>query len=150
MESIYWLIFFLILIGIEAASMALTTIWFAGGALAAFFLSLFGASVEVQLVVFVAVSFVLLFFTRPWAMRYVEKNRTKTNVEELVGKEARITEEVNNKMNTGTAVLNGQEWSARAVGDNQVYPKDTLVIVREIRGVKLIVSDDSLKKEEKI
>lgn len=147
MESIYWLIFFLILIGIEAASMALTTIWFAGGALAAFFLSLFGASVEVQLVVFVAVSFVLLFFTRPWAMRYVEKNRTKTNVEGLVGKEARITEEVNNKMNTGTAVLNGQEWSARAVGDNEVYPKDTLVIVREIRGVKLIVSD-SLKKEE--
>lgn len=142
MVSIYWLVFFLILIGIEAASMALTTIWFAGGALMAFFLSLFGASVEAQLVVFVIVSFILLFFTRPWAMRYVERNRTKTNVEGLVGKEARITEEVNNKMNTGTAMLNGQEWSARAAKDNEVYSKDTLVIVREIRGVKLIVSEN--------
>ncbi len=145
MTSVYWLVFFLILIGIEAASMALTTIWFAGGALAAFILSLFGVGVETQLVVFVVVSFLLLFFTRPWAMRYVEKNRTKTNVEGLVGKEARITQEVNNRMNTGTALLNGQEWSARAQNDDQVYPPDCLVTVREIRGVKLIVSQN---KEE--
>ena len=145
MTSVYWLVFFLILIGIEAASMALTTIWFAGGALAAFILSLFGVGVEAQLVVFVVVSFLLLFFTRPGAMRYVEKNRTKTNVEGLVGKEARITQEVNNRMNTGTALLNGQEWSARAQNDDQVYPPDCLVTVREIRGVKLIVSQN---KEE--
>ena len=145
MTSVYWLVFFLILIGIEAASMALTTIWFAGGALAAFILSLFGVGVEAQLVVFVVVSFLLLFFTRPWAMRYVEKNRTKTNVEGLVGKEARITQEVNNRMNTGTALLNGQEWSARAQNDDLVYPPDCLVTVREIRGVKLIVSQN---KEE--
>ena len=145
MTSVYWLVFFLILIGIEAASMGLTTIWFAGGALAAFILSLFGVGVEAQRVVFVVVSFLLLFFTRPWAMRYVEKNRTKTNVEGLVGKEARITQEVNNRMNTGTALLNGQEWSARAQNDDQVYPPDCLVTVREIRGVKLIVSQN---KEE--
>ncbi|MCI9361345.1 MAG: NfeD family protein [Hungatella sp.] len=145
MTSIYWLVFFLILIGIEAASMALTTIWFAGGALVAFLLSLFGVETEAQLVVFVVVSFVLLFFTRPWAMRYVERNRTKTNVDGLVGKEARITGEVNNRMNTGTAILNGQEWSARAEKNDEVYPPDTLVTVRKIQGVKLIVSKN---KEE--
>lgn len=140
MASIYWLFFFLILIGIEIVTLALTTVWFAGGAMAAFFLSLFGANVETQLVVFVIVSFILLFFTRPWAMRYVEKNRTKTNVEGLIGKEARITAEVDNRLATGAAVLNGQEWTARAVKDGDVYPVGTLVVVREIRGVKLIVS----------
>lgn len=145
MTSIYWLVFFLILIGIEAVSMALTTIWFAGGALVAFLLSLFGVGTEAQLVVFVVVSFVLLFFTRPWAMRYVERNRTKTNVDGLVGKEARITGEVNNRMNTGTAILDGQEWSARAEKDDEVYLPDTLVTVRKIQGVKLIVSKN---KEE--
>lgn len=145
MTSIYWLVFFLILIGIEAASMALTTIWFAGGAMVAFILSLFGVGTEAQLVVFVVVSFILLFFTRPWAMRYVERNRTKTNVDGLVGKEARITGEVNNRMNTGTAILDGQEWSARAEKDDEVYPPDTLVTVRKIQGVKLIVSKN---KEE--
>lgn len=141
MVSIYWLIFFLILVGIEAATLALTTIWFAGGALTAFVLSLFGVGVEAQLVVFVIVSFILLFFTRPWAMRYVERNRTRTNVEGLVGKTARVTEEINNRMNTGTALLNGQEWSAQAAKDDQVYVLDTLVTVKEIRGVKLIVSE---------
>ena len=145
MTSVYWLVFFLILIGIEAASMALTTIWFAGGAAAAFILSLFGVKVETQLVVFVIVSFILLFFTRPWAMRYVERNRTRTNVDGLVGKEARITVEVNNRMNTGTAMLNGQEWTARSEKDEQIYPPDTLVTVRKIQGVKLIVSKN---KEE--
>ena len=40
MSSIYWLIAFVILVGIEVATMALTTIWFAGGALVAFLLSL--------------------------------------------------------------------------------------------------------------
>lgn len=141
MVSIYWLIFFLILVGIEAATLALTTIWFAGGALTAFVLSLFGVGVEAQLIVFVIVSFILLFFTRPWAMRYVERNRTRTNVEGLVGKTARVTEEINNRMNTGTALLNGQEWSAQAAKDDQVYVLDTLVTVKEIRGVKLIVSE---------
>ena len=141
MVSFYWLVFFLILVGIEAATLALTTIWFAGGALTAFILSLFGVSVEAQLVVFVVVSFILLFFTRPWAMRYVERNRTKTNVEGLVGKTVRVTQEVNNRMNTGTAMLDGQEWSARAVKEEQVYAANTLVVVKEIRGVKLIVSE---------
>ena len=146
MASIYWLIFFLILIGIEIVTLALTTIWFAGGALVSFFLALFGASVETQLIVFVIVSFILLFFTRPWAMRYVEKNRTKTNVEGLIGKEARITQEVNNRNGTGTAFLNGQEWTARAMKEEEIFPEDTWVVVRKICGVKLIVS----RKQEEI
>lgn len=37
MDMIGWLVAFVILIGIEAATMALTTIWFAGGAVFAFF-----------------------------------------------------------------------------------------------------------------
>lgn len=146
MESIYWLIFFLILVGIEIATMALTTVWFAGGALAAFLLSLFGASLEIQLIAFVIVSFVLLFFTRPWAAKHVNSRTEKTNVDSLIGKEARITLEVNNQMETGTAVVNGQEWTARAMEEKEIYPAGTLVVIQEIRGVKLIVS----KKQEEI
>ena len=54
-----WLAVFVVCIGLEAASMALTSIWFAGGALAAFLLSLFHVSLEIQLLGFVIVSFVL-------------------------------------------------------------------------------------------
>lgn len=90
MTSIYWLIAFVILVGIEVATMALTTIWFAGGAFVAFLLSLLGAGVEVQLAVFVVVSFLLLFLTRPFASRYINSNTVKTNAESLIGKEARV------------------------------------------------------------
>lgn len=144
MESICWLIFFLVLIVIEIHTMALTTIWFAGGALIAFLLSLFGVGVVPQLVVFVVVSFVLLFLTRPWAARFLNKRTVKTNVESLIGQEARVTVEVNNRLETGTVVVNGMEWTARAADAGAVYPVETSVLIQKIQGVKLIV----VKKQE--
>ncbi|WP_373264738.1 NfeD family protein [Hungatella hathewayi] len=141
MAAIYWLIAFVVLLGIEAATMALTTIWFAGGALVAFVLALLGVSVQVQLAAFVIVSFILLFFTRPFALKYVNHNTVKTNSESLIGKHAKVTSEVNNTEGTGAAVLNGQEWTARAEDDGKIYPVGTLVEVKDIRGVKLIVSE---------
>lgn len=142
MASIYWLIFFVVLIGIEMATMALTTIWFAGGALVAFILSLFGAGVEMQLTVFVIVSFLLLFFTRPWAAKYLNRRTTKTNVDDLLGRTARVTQEINNELGTGKAVVGGQEWTARADEDADVYPEGAIVVIRGVRGVKLIVSQE--------
>lgn len=145
MAAVYWLIVFVVLLGTEAVTMALTTVWFAGGALVAFVLALFGVNTQVQLAVFVIVSFVLLFFTRPFALKYVNRNTVKTNWESLIGKKARVTVEINNAESKGAAILNGQEWTARALEDDKVYPVDAMVEVKEIRGVKLIVS---MEKEE--
>ncbi|MFT4106430.1 MAG: NfeD family protein [Lacrimispora sp.] len=140
MAAVYWLIAFVVLLGIEAGTMALTTIWFAGGSLAAFLLALMGANIQVQLSVFVIVSFILLFFTRPFALKYVNRNTVKTNSESLVGKSARVTVEINNIEGKGAAVINGQEWTARALEDEKTYPLGTMVEIVDIRGVKLIVS----------
>ena len=139
MESVYWLIAFVALAGIEAATMALTTVWFAGGAIAAFLMSLAHASVNAQLTVFAVVSFALLIFTRPWAVKHVNRRAVKTNADSLVGRQARVTSEINNSLQTGSAVVNGQEWTARANKDGEIYPADTLVEIRAIQGVKLIV-----------
>ena len=84
MDMIGWLVAFVILIGIEAATMALTTIWFAGGALFAFFVAIFGFSVKMQLVVFLVVSFLMLLFTRPLAARFINRETVKTNVDGLI------------------------------------------------------------------
>ena len=141
MAAVYWLIAFVVLLGIEAATMALTTIWFAGGALVAFLLALFGINIQVQLALFVIVSFLLLFFTRPFALKYVNRNTVRTNIDCLIGKSARVTVEINNAKEQGAAVLNGQEWTARALEENRIYPEGVMVKVKEIRGVKLIVSE---------
>ena len=139
MAMIGWLAAFVILIGIEAGTMALTTIWFAGGALAAFLAALFGLPVQVQLVLFLLVSFLLLIFTKPFVTRFVNRDTEKTNVEGLIGKRGRVTAEINNAMSVGAVVVNGQEWTARAVSDDTVIPAGQPVVIREIRGVKLIV-----------
>ncbi len=139
MASVYWIVLFVILAGVEAATMALTTVWFAGGALAAFFVAKAGLSVNAQLSVFVLVSFVLLIFTRPWALQHVNRHTVKTNADSLVGKQARVTEEVNNLLGTGTAVVGGQEWTARTEDPDSVCPVGSKVEICAIQGVKLIV-----------
>ena len=137
-SSICWLAVCVLLIVIELASMGLTTIWFAGGAVAGFIASMLGANVVIQAVVFFVVSIVLLIFTRPFAVRYINSNKTKTNIDGLIGQEALVLEEINNIRETGCARLEGKEWTARSV-DDTVIPADTVVIVERIEGVKLIV-----------
>ena len=138
MDSIVWLGVLILMILLELATMGLTTIWFAGGALAAFIAALCGASLLVELGLFLVVSFLLLFAFRPLAMRYVNSRTVKTNVESLAGKTARVTEEINNEIGQGTAVLNGQEWTARSA-DDTVIPAGSLVVVDAVSGVKLLV-----------
>ena len=65
MSAMYWLIIMLVLIVIEIATLGLTTIWFAGGCLAAFVTSVAGGSPVLQVMVFFIVSLILLFATRP-------------------------------------------------------------------------------------
>ena len=36
-------------------------------------------------------------------------------------------------------MVNGQEWTARALRDEDIFSEGTQVVIREIRGVKLIV-----------
>lgn len=145
MFDMYWLILFVVLLIIEIITLGLTTIWFAGGALVAFVASVFNASLGIQIILFFLVSFLLLFLTRPVAMRYLNQSRTKTNAESLIGKTAIVTADISNIKGVGSASVNGLEWSARTTNEEIIIPKDTLVMIKGISGVKLIVEE---KREE--
>ena len=105
----------------------------------AFILAAVGADFWIQLVAFFVVSFVLIFFTRPIAVKYFNPRRTRTNSEELIGEIIKVTRRIDNRSAEGTALAKGLEWSARAVSDDMIIEKDTLVKVIRIEGVKLIV-----------
>lgn len=145
-----WLALMIIFIIIEIATVGLTTIWFAGGALIATLVSVFGGPVYLQTICFFVVSLSLLYFTRPWAMKYINSNHTKTNYEGVIGKVVRITEKVDNLNETGTAKVNGQEWTARSQQDELTIEAGSLAKVVEIQGVKLIVTEyqDDLSNEQ--
>lgn len=143
MESIWWLVLLVVFIVVEIATMGLTTIWFAGGAAAGFIASILGAGIFVQVILFLAVSILLLVCTRPFAARYINRDHVRTNVEELIGKRAVVTQDIDNLMETGEARLEGKEWMARTEEGYPEIPRGTVVTVKRISGVKLIV-----RKEE--
>lgn len=139
MESVYWLILLAVLLVIEICTLGLTTIWFAGGALAATIVSLLGLGLVPQVVIFFLISILLLVFTRPWAVRYLNDHRSKTNYEGLIGKTIKITERVDNFNQTGCAIVNGAEWTVRAEEENVILNPGDRATITNISGVKLIV-----------
>lgn len=139
MQAILWLVAMVILILIEIATMGLYTIWFAGGCLVAFFVALIGLNGWVQMGVCIVVSAILIFFTRPIVQKNFNKTKVKTNSEGLIGKSAIVIEAINNMAGTGRAVVNGQEWMARAIKADEVFEVNAVVAIEEISGVKLLV-----------
>ena len=138
MLPVYWIIFVVLMLIVEFATMGLTTVWFAGGGIVALIMDLLGFSLPVQLGAFVAVSVVLVVFTRPLAARYLNSRTTKTNVESLVGKTALVTEAICNKEAAGQVQVDGVSWTARSVSGEEI-PAGESVRVRRIQGVKLMV-----------
>lgn len=136
---IYWLVLLIVCLVMEAATLGLTTIWFAGGALVAMVVALLGGPVWLQLLLFFVVSLVLVIFTRPIATKYFNRDRLKTNAESVVGQQAVVTVEIDNVREAGAVLVHGQEWSARGVDEYPRIAKDTIVVVEAIEGVKLYV-----------
>ena len=134
-----WLIALAVLLVVEFMTAALTTIWFAGGALLALICAFLGGPVWLQVFLFAVGSVVLLFLTRPLAVKHMSKGQVHTNADSLVGKEAVVTERIDNLRSTGAVQVNGQVWTARSVNPEHTIEKDEVVMVRAIEGVKLIV-----------
>ena len=139
MVLIFWMVLLILCIVIEVLTLGLTTIWFAAGALVAIFAALLYAPIFVQVILFLLVSLTLLFFTRPIAVKYFNRDRVKTNVESMVGRQAIVTGEIDNVQATGQVTVSGQEWSARSWDDKVRIPTGAVVVVVAISGVKLIV-----------
>ena len=123
---------------LEAATVSMVSLWFVGGALAALGASLLGVGPGGQIAVFLVVSATLLACLRPFVKKFVAPKQTATNIDAAIGKQAIITETVDNLRGTGALKLDGKEWSVRsAAGEN--IPAGTLVEVVKIEGVKLLV-----------
>lgn len=133
MEPLMWLIVLAVFLVIEAITVGLTTIWFAGGA---------GAGILVQWILFLVISLVLLIFTRPLAVRYMNKGVPKTNVNSLIGEKAVVIQKINNLEQTGQVRINDIEWMARTSSDEVTIPEQTVVTIEAVQGVKLIVKEE--------
>ena len=136
-----WLAAFILFTAVEfATSMALISIWFAVGSLAALILSALDVPLWIQLLAFILVSAILLVCTRPIAKRHA-KNNVDTNLELNIGKTARVIEDIDNSKAAGRVKLDGVDWTA--VSDTgEFIEKGSHVTVTKIEGSKLYVKNN--------
>ena len=126
--AVFWLIAMVALMAVEAAVPGLISIWFAIGALAALISAMFHAPLWLQIVWFVLVSILSLALTRPLV-----------NADMGIGRDAVVTEEIDNLHGKGAVTLDGKIWTARMDQEEQRAVPGEIVRILRIEGVKLIV-----------
>ena len=134
-----WLIIAGICIVAEIFTVGFLIFWFAIGALIAMVTSFFTSNIIIQTTVFIISSTILIFATKPFVKRFSKDEDTvKTNVYSIIGKSGIVTKEINPSNSNGQIKVDGETWTA--ISENKTtIPKDTEVIVVEIKGVKAIV-----------
>ena len=139
MIAVMWLVVMMFFIAMEASTVTMVSLWFAGGALVAMLAALLGAELWLQVVLFVAVSALLLILFRPAAKKYFTPKLKRTNVDAIVGAQGIVTAEINNLQATGQVKLNGLDWTARSTDGGKI-PVGTQIKVDRVEGVKVYVT----------
>lgn len=141
MDTVYqivWLALLIIFAVAEAATVGLTSVWFAIGSLSALVCALAGGNIWLQLGIFIVLSLVCLVALRPLAKKYLNTRVEPTNADRVIGQEARVTQDIDNIQGTGAVTIGGVTWTARSEHDTPI-PAGAMVRVLRIEGVKVMV-----------
>jgi membrane protein implicated in regulation of membrane protease activity len=135
---ILWIVLIAVTIVIELATADLVTIWFTVGAIGALIAAVFQASELAQFIVFIVVSVILLFATRPLTKRMMEKGAVRTNADRVIGMIGIVTKVVAPN-EVGEVKVENDLW--RAINyQNQSFIVGEKVSVDAISGTKLVIS----------
>lgn len=155
MEWIWiWLALLITSIIFEFITMELVSVWFAVGAFVSLILSICGASVEVQWIVFASVSIVCIIGLRKVSLGILLKNDKAeiTKKDMVIGKEFKLLTDIT-KERKGTIKINDVEWSVVSK-NGEAVKAGSRVKVLELKGNKYIVEKTfeqktRAKKEDK-
>lgn len=136
---VFWAIVFVITVLVEISTTQLVSIWFAGAAIVSFILALCSVPYWIQLVVFVVSSVLLLVLSNLlFKDKILKFKKSPTNADTLIGQEIKLTKDVS-LLENGEARVRDVIWTV-AVDEEITFKKDDLVIIKEIKGNKLIVT----------
>lgn len=138
-QLVFWAIVLIIMAAIEAGTVQLVAIWFVLGALIAFITALFTDALWLQALLFVVSAVLLLICTRPIVRKYLNSKAIPTNADMNLGKVAIVKTAISPNTAGGRVIVDGVEWLA-VTDDGQSVDEGEKVIIKEIKGAKLIVS----------
>ena len=132
-----WLGVVVVTLVVEFVTFDLVSVWLSIGALVALILAACKVSYEIQIIVAVVISLVLILSLRKVALKWLTKSKEKTNMELIIGKKVKLLSNITEDQ-TGTVKINGITYSAKSSNDEQINEGE-YVIVEKIEGNKLIV-----------
>ncbi|MBO5022139.1 MAG: NfeD family protein [Clostridia bacterium] len=161
MEVMFWIWLAVIVVSviIEVLTLDLVAVWFSVGAVVPFILSAIGGvPLEIELIIFVVPSALLIIFVRKYAQKLLFKNmNTKTNVHAQEGKRYRLLEDADFEKN-GSIKINDVVWTAVSENGEKIS-RGQLVEITKIDGNKMVVkrveekpqpqNKEEIKEEEK-
>ena len=133
-----WLIVIIVMSILEACTAQLVSIWFVIGAVVSLIVSIFSTSVTLQIIVFIAVTLLMLFLTRPFVKKLFSFKKEDTNSGRYIGKTGIVVKTINNEIGEGQVNIFGSIWTARSV-DDSIIAEGENVKVESIQGVKVLV-----------
>ena len=135
-----WLTVIIVAVVIEVATQVqLVTIWAALGGIAALIAEVCGVDQTVQIIVFFAVTFILLALTRPLVRKITGKiANVPTNADMNIGRVGKVTKIVDRSNGLFRVNVAGADWSA-VMHDLTVPEVGSSILVERIDGVKLVV-----------
>lgn len=138
----FWVILAVIFLVLELITPgALVSIWFAAGAAGAAIGAWFSLPLIVQTGIFLILSIILLYLTRPLARRLQNRESPDFGSSALVGRQGKLLEPVDNDKGTGLIRLDGTTWRCLS-SDGEPIGEDRMVTVKKIDGNKLVVTDN--------
>ena len=143
MDTVYqivWLALLIIFAVAEAATVGLTSVWFAIGSLGALVCALAGGNIWLQLGSFIEISLVCLVALRHLAEKYLNTRVERNNADRVMWHEDRGHQDIDNTRRTGAVTIGGVTWTARSEHDTPI-PAGAMVRVLRIEGVKVIVEE---------
>ncbi|MBR3181340.1 MAG: NfeD family protein [Eggerthellaceae bacterium] len=137
MNPYWWLAVAVIMAIVELALQGYVTIWFVVGGLAAFIAGFFGASLTVQIIVFLIVSLACLALLRPFFLKH--RRMGEMHEPTLVGTQAIVVERIDPLAQTGRVETpDHMTWTALSA-DGLPIEAGMHVRVVEQRSIKLVV-----------
>ena len=134
-----WLAICVASVVVELVTPQVVSIWFAAGAFVCMWLAFIpGLPWWAQIIIFAVLSVVALFALRPVCRRYLDRRKTATNVDSLIGKQVRMLSEANFDV-LGSAKIGDVVWSVKGK-DDAVLPQGAIVTVEAVEGNKLVAA----------
>lgn len=125
-----WLLVSLLCLVLELTNGDFFIMCFAIGGVAAAIVSAFSDSFTLQVIVFAVVSALSIFFVRPFALKYLHKNKDNrvSNADAIIGRIGKVTESIAANGH-GRVKVDGDSWKAVTANNLAIEEGTTVRIV---------------------